>query len=364
MCCPVVRTWSEVTQRLFIFEDNLIWQLATTITSIPTPDRTDGLPSTIASVLSSLSLSLFWGALPVFDIRHASSYVKVCPDGMGLWRHAVQNRQHNSGIKQHSYGWKRPWGGCTRWTTQGPEVSPEVTVQKRMWLWHLSITWNRLGTSRKVWPKISPKQFQKPQMYSAVFLIKLRDLWCRMPTPDLTEPAWTLFSLVSWPKQVADHLKQGCFCGMIGSETRLRWFNEVNSKSWSCLLKWVRTTFIKNEKLRRAITLGSWPAFFSNGLIIACLKAVSLSETFEQFLTAVTTSSISSFSNDAGIRSVSELLGGHFKIVSRTAFNFCDRFKLIQRLALRNRFMPKRVRFQTTAKYISILAELTSLQES
>lgn len=67
---------------------------------------------------------------PVFDIRQASSYVKVCPDGMGLWMHAVQNRQHNSGIKQHSNGWKRPWTGCTRWTTQGPELSPEVNRTK------------------------------------------------------------------------------------------------------------------------------------------------------------------------------------------------------------------------------------------
>ena len=48
---------SRVTPRLFTLDAKGIRQPAKTMESLEIPDRTDGLHSTIASVLSSLSLS-------------------------------------------------------------------------------------------------------------------------------------------------------------------------------------------------------------------------------------------------------------------------------------------------------------------
>ena len=64
---------SRVTPRLFTLDAKEIRQPAKTTASLKIPDSTDGFPSTIASLLSLLSLSLFLIVQPLMSSVHEDS---------------------------------------------------------------------------------------------------------------------------------------------------------------------------------------------------------------------------------------------------------------------------------------------------
>ena len=78
----------------------------------------------------------------------------------------------------------------------GPRTEPCGTPYKREGVAGTTVLRKPLtGYVQKDMTETSAKLFLKHQMYSTIFWVKLRDLWCRMLTTGLTKPAWTLYLL-------------------------------------------------------------------------------------------------------------------------------------------------------------------------
>ena len=148
--------------------------------SILTTARADGLPSKIACLVH-IEFKFVLNC-PAFDIRHASRKLIRKFAQLGWSTGSMQFRIICVKVVW-SVVWTDDWGLGLGIQGEQHRAAQNwalwYTVQKRVWLWQLSIESNWLGTVRKIW-QTSTKLFLKHQMYTTLFWVKLYDLWYRM----------------------------------------------------------------------------------------------------------------------------------------------------------------------------------------